>query len=67
MPRVRAAVDVQCLANYVVWRNGLGTTFFLPDYDFWRAQFGEPTQSISNFSNERVYCASTPRGIHLLL
>ncbi len=27
-------------ADYVVWRNGLGTTYTQPDYDVWRANFG---------------------------
>jgi uncharacterized membrane protein len=27
-------------ADYVVWRNGLGTTHTLADYDTWRANFG---------------------------
>jgi hypothetical protein len=28
-------------ADYVVWRNGLGTTFTQADYDVWRAHFGQ--------------------------
>jgi hypothetical protein len=27
-------------ADYVVWRNGLGTTYTQTDYDTWRANFG---------------------------
>jgi hypothetical protein len=27
-------------ADYVVWRNGLGTTYTQADYDVWRANFG---------------------------
>jgi hypothetical protein len=27
-------------ADYVVWRNGLGTTYTQPDYNIWRANFG---------------------------
>jgi hypothetical protein len=27
-------------ADYVVWRNGLGTTYVQDDYDAWRANFG---------------------------
>ena len=27
-------------ADYVVWRNGLGTTYTQTDYDVWRANFG---------------------------
>jgi hypothetical protein len=29
------------VADYVVWRNGLGTTYMQSDYDIWRAHFGE--------------------------
>jgi hypothetical protein len=28
-------------ADYVVWRNGLGSTYVQDDYDAWRAHFGE--------------------------
>jgi hypothetical protein len=28
-------------ADYIVWRNGLGTTYTQPDYDVWRAHFGQ--------------------------
>lgn len=28
-------------ADYVQWRNGLGTTYVQSDYDVWRAHFGE--------------------------
>jgi hypothetical protein len=27
-------------ADYIVWRNGLGTTYTQADYDAWRANFG---------------------------
>jgi hypothetical protein len=32
-------------ADYVVWRDGLGTTFTQPDYDVWRANFGNTRAS----------------------
>jgi hypothetical protein len=32
-------------ADYVVWRNGLGTTHTQADYNTWRANFGETTGS----------------------
>jgi hypothetical protein len=28
-------------ADYAVWRKGLGTTYTQPDYDTWRARFGQ--------------------------
>ena len=31
------AVDA---ADYIVWRNGLGTIYTQADYDVWRANFG---------------------------
>jgi hypothetical protein len=30
-------------ADYVVWREGLGTTFTQNDYNVWRANFGHTT------------------------
>jgi hypothetical protein len=33
-------------ADYVVWRNGLGTTYTQDDYDVWRAHFGETAGSL---------------------
>jgi outer membrane protein assembly factor BamB len=33
-----ATVDA---ADYIVWRNGLGTTYTQTDYDAWRANFGQ--------------------------
>jgi hypothetical protein len=32
-------------SDYVVWRNGLGTTHTQADYNTWRANFGETTGS----------------------
>jgi hypothetical protein len=32
-------------ADYVEWRNGLGTAFNQTDYDVWRAHFGQTTGS----------------------
>jgi hypothetical protein len=34
------AVDA---ADFVVWRNGLGTTYAHEEYDIWRADFGKTT------------------------
>jgi hypothetical protein len=36
------AVDV---ADYVVWRNGLGTTYTQTDYEAWRVHFGQSANS----------------------
>jgi hypothetical protein len=32
-------------ADYVVWRNGLGTTYVQADYNVWRAHFGQTAGS----------------------
>jgi fibronectin-binding autotransporter adhesin len=32
-------------ADYVVWRNGLGTIYTQNDYNIWRAHFGQPSSS----------------------
>jgi hypothetical protein len=29
------------MADYVLWRNGLGTTYVQSDYDVWRTHFGQ--------------------------
>jgi hypothetical protein len=34
-------------ADYVVWRNGLGTTYTQADYDVWRANFGAGSAGIA--------------------
>ena len=33
-------------ADYVVWREGLGTTYTQTDYDLWRSQFGQTPASL---------------------
>jgi hypothetical protein len=35
-------------ADYVVWRNGLGTTHTQADYDVWRANFGQTAASAAS-------------------
>jgi phospholipase/lecithinase/hemolysin len=37
--------DVVDAADYVVWRNGVGTTYIPYDYQIWRAHFGESAGS----------------------
>jgi hypothetical protein len=32
-------------ADYVVWRNGVGSTYTQTDYDVWRAHFGQTAGS----------------------
>jgi hypothetical protein len=32
-------------ADYVIWRNGLGTTYIQEEYDIWRADFGRTAGS----------------------
>jgi hypothetical protein len=39
------ADDAVNAADYVVWRNGLGTTYTQADYDVWRAHFGQTAGS----------------------
>jgi hypothetical protein len=36
------------MADYVVWRNGLGTTYTQNDYNTWRANFGKTAASGTN-------------------
>ena len=44
-------------ADYVVWRNGLGTTFTQSDYAVWRAHFGETTTSAAMLSTQQTVAA----------
>jgi PEP-CTERM motif len=34
-------------ADYIVWRDGLGTTYTQDDYKLWRAHFGQSAGSAS--------------------
>jgi hypothetical protein len=45
-----AVVDA---TDYVVWRNGLGTTYTPEQYDLWRAKFGTPAGS-GSFASSAV-------------
>jgi len=38
-------------ADYVVWRNGLGTAYTQIDYETWRAHFGQTSASSSGPTN----------------
>jgi hypothetical protein len=38
-------------ADYVVWRNGLGTTYTQTDYDAWRANFGRTPAGAAAVAN----------------
>jgi hypothetical protein len=42
------------IADYVKWRNGLGTTYTAADYDKWRTHFGETTGNGSSVASVRV-------------
>jgi hypothetical protein len=35
-------------ADYIVWRNGLGTAYTQADYNYWHANFGETTGSTAS-------------------
>jgi hypothetical protein len=37
-------------ADYVAWRNGLGTGYGQVDYDVWRARFGQTAASSADLS-----------------
>jgi hypothetical protein len=38
-------------ADYIVWRNGFGTTYTQADYDVWRANFGRMTLGVGSGSS----------------
>jgi hypothetical protein len=49
-------------ADYVVWRNGLGTTYTQADYNLWRANFGEESSG-----NAAVATIPEPSALLLLV
>src|SRR5262249_28456487 len=51
-------------ADYVAWRNGLGTTYTQNDYDGWRAHFG---QTAGSGSGARSFNGSVPEPCSLNL
>jgi hypothetical protein len=50
-------------ADYVVWRQGLGTTYTQADYDVWRTHFGQTTGSGAGISTN----AAVPEPATLVL
>ena len=52
------------MADYVLWRDGLGTTFTDTDYDVWRAHFGETLGSGPSISKTS---AAVPEPMSALL
>jgi T5SS/PEP-CTERM-associated repeat protein len=54
-------------ADYVVWRNGLGTTFTLADYDVWRANFGRTFGSGAGSAIDAAAGGAVPEPGSLLL
>jgi T5SS/PEP-CTERM-associated repeat protein len=47
-------------ADYVVWRNGLGTTYTQNDYDAWRANFGQSAGSGAALPSAETLSAAVP-------
>jgi hypothetical protein len=47
-------------ADYVVWRDRLGTTFTLADYEVWRTHFGQPANSSDTFQRAASGSAAVP-------
>ena len=47
-------------ADYIVWRNGLGTTYTQNDYDVWRAHFGQTAGSGSALPSAEPLSATVP-------
>jgi uncharacterized protein YjbI with pentapeptide repeats len=41
-------------ADYVVWRNGLGTTYMPSDYELWRSHFGQTAAGGAALASARV-------------
>lgn len=51
-------------ADYVVWRDGLGSTYTPVDYEVWRSNYGR--QSATLATAERIQPAPEPAGVSLL-
>jgi hypothetical protein len=47
-------------ADYVVWRNELGTTYQQSDYQVWRAHFGETTATAEMLPTSKIIGAAVP-------
>ena len=47
-------------ADYVVWRNGLGTTYTQADYDVWRTHFGQTAGSGAALPSADPLSATVP-------
>jgi hypothetical protein len=56
-------------ADYVVWRNGLGTTYDQNAYGVWRAHFGQSAGSGAALPSDEPLSAAVPepRSAFLLL
>jgi T5SS/PEP-CTERM-associated repeat protein len=54
-------------ADYVVWRNGLGTTYTQSDYNVWRANFGRTAGSGAGSLRDNVARAPVPEPTSTLL
>jgi uncharacterized membrane protein len=52
-------------ADYVLWRNGLGTTYTQSDYNVWRTHFGQTAGSSSGANGNAA--APEPTFLNLLL
>jgi phospholipase/lecithinase/hemolysin len=55
--------DIVDTADYVVWRNELGTTYTAADYNAWRSHFGRTsgdTPDLSTVANPRASSAVVP-------
>jgi hypothetical protein len=59
-----AVVDA---ADYVVWRNGLGTVFMASDYDVWRMNFGDTAGSGAAMSFALSSAVPEPTSIVILI
>jgi hypothetical protein len=58
------AVDA---ADYVLWRNGLGTTYTPADYNVWRAHFGRTADSGAALPSTEPLSTAAPEPASLVL
>ena len=54
-------------ADYVVWRNGVGTTYTQGDYDVWRAHFGQTAGSGTALPSAEPLSAAVPEPATIMM
>jgi hypothetical protein len=54
-------------ADYVLWRNGLGTTYSQADYDVWHSNFGQTASGAGSSGGRADAAVPEPATLELLI